>query len=416
MKMCYNYDASSGKGGPHTMHSLQIRTLGEFSLTADGNTICDLSTRSRKTWNLLAYLIQHRASTFSQQRLIDLFWGEDSGCSNPENSLRITLHRLRSQLDKLWPGAGRELILYRDGSYRWNDAYALSLDCEEFERLCQSCAETEEARLERLLSALAIYRGSYLPRQSSELWVVPLAAHLSNLFLQASMEAAQLLSRQDRHREAVTICRRAAACEPYHEGLHLLLIRELAAAGDPKAATDTYNKLHQRLSEEFGIAPGEELRSVYRSIAGAPEDRMLPMEEVLAHIHEHASQKGAMVCDYDHFKLLCYAKSRSLEQTMGTAHVALLHICCDENLISKRTLNRIMNCFGEVIQADLRLSDVISRCSTCQYIILLQDTDYENSCMVCQRLIAAFHHQHPHVSADIHFMVQRLNPTTRIPS
>ena len=398
------------------MNILQIRMLGEFSLTAGNITICDLQTRSKKTWNLLAYLIQHRTSSFSRQRLIDLFWGDNSNSVNPENTLRITLHRLRSQLDHLWPGAGRELILYRDGSYFWNHDFPVSLDCEEFEQLCQSDAETEDIRLEQLLSALSVYHGPYLPRQSSELWAVPMNTHLSNLFLMASMEAAELLSRQNRHQEAAAICRTAAASEPYHEGLHSLLIRELAAAGDPGSATDVYNKLSQRLLEEFGITPGDEIRRVYRSIAGTPEDKMLPTEVILGHIHEQEPQKGAVICDYDHFKLLCHVKSRTLERTKGIAHIGLFHIRCDEKLTGKHSLNQVMKWFGEVILTNLRMGDVISRCSTCQYIILLSDANYENSCMVCQRLIAAFHRQHPHSSAEIHFMVQHLNPATHIPS
>ena len=395
------------------MTTIQVQTLGQFSLTAGEVCIRDTDTRSKKIWSLLAYLIQFRGTPFSQQRLMELFWGEDA--SNPENALRITLHRLRAQLDRLWPGAGRTLILYRDGSYCWNESVPICLDCETFEYYCRSSAEDPQQRLDQLLSALALYRGDYLPRQASELWAVPLSTHFSNLFLTASVEAAQLLSRQERHREAAALCRTAAISEPYHEGLHILLMQELAADGDTGAATAVYDGLSRRLFDEFGILPGEEIRSVYRSIAGMPEDRALPIEEVLGHIQEPPGKEGAMQCDYDHFKVLCYAQSRALERTGGITHVALLHLSASEKPLSRRSRNRIMEWFGQTLQENLRRGDVISRCSTSQYIILLPNANYENSCMVCRRVTAAFRRKHPHVTADIHFLVQPLIPDMQVP-
>lgn len=397
------------------MKILRIHTLGTFSVHAGEKTICDLHTRAKKVWNLLAYLIQYRGTSFSQQRLIALFWNDDSGVSNPENALRITMHRLRSLLDELWPGAGRELILYRDGGYCWNETYPLAIDCEEFEALCRSSSEDEKARLESLLSALDLYRGPYLPRQSSELWVVPFATHFSNLFLTASMEAAEILLKQARPREAAAICRTAVKEEPYHEALHSILIQALAASGDSHSAISVYEDLSRRLFDEFGIYPGEAIRSVYRSIAGAPENRMIPVEEVLEHIQEPPGKVGAMQCDYDHFKVLCYANSRTLARTGSVTHVALLHITDDENTMNRRRLNRIMDQFGETLRQNLRQGDVISRCSISQYIVMLPDANYENSCMVCRRVIAAFRHQHPGIAADIHFIVQPLNPSIRVP-
>ena len=46
---------------------------------------------------------------------------------------------------------------------------------------------------------------------------------------------------------------------------------------------------------------------------------------------------------------------------------------------------------------------------------MLPRANYENSCMVCRRCVAAFSRSHPHVTAKIHFMVQPLTPTVSIP-
>jgi len=212
------------------MEHVQICMLGEFSLRAGSVTISDAGNRSKKVWSLLAYLICNRDRTISQQKLIGLLWGDEPDSDNPENALRITLHRLRAQLEQLWPGAGRELILRKSGGYVWNNGASVELDCDRFEKLCQTAAADEETRLQDLLEALSLYRGEFLPRQGGEMWVVPIATHFHNLNLEGSLEAAQLLSARGRHEEAARICRAATAAEPYHEPLHQKLMQELSAA------------------------------------------------------------------------------------------------------------------------------------------------------------------------------------------
>lgn len=390
--------------------------LGTFTLRAGDAVVSDAGNRSKKVWTLLAYLICNRDRSIPQSKLISLLWGDDSDSDNPENALRITLHRLRALLDGLWPGAGRELIVRRDGGYCWAGSNYMVLDCDRFETLCQQNMPDEEQRLQNLLDALALYQGEFLPRQSSEMWVVPISAHFHNLFLQATLEAAQLLSARDRHAEAVDICRAAVAAEPYHEPLHQLLMQELGLSGDSKGAGAVYEALSKRLFDDFGIRPNEQTREIYRIAAHSPEDRTLPMEEVLQHIQEPEGNAGAMQCDYDYFKVLCYAESRAMERNGNATHIALLSISSNtDRPLSKRSLDRIMEQLGAGLRGNLRRGDTISRCSTSQYIIMLPKANYENSCMVCRRVITAFHRNHPHVAAKINFMVQPLTPGICVP-
>ena len=74
-----------------------------------------------------------------------------------------------------------------------------------------------------------------------------------------------------------------------------------------------------------------------------------------------------------------------------------------------------MEQLGQLLRLNLRRGDTISRCSTSQYIIMLPRANYEDSCMVCKRVIAAFFHTHPHVAARINFMVQPLTPSICVP-
>lgn len=398
------------------MKHVQIQMLGGFSLRAGDASISDTGNRSKKVWGLLAYLICNRDRTIPQQKLINLLWGDDSLSDNPENALRITLHRLRSQLEQLWPGAGRDLIIRKDGGYGWNGSVSMELDCDRFEALCRQPVSEDGQRLQNLLDALAIYQGEFLPRQASEMWIVPISTHFHNLYLQATLEAAALLGACNRHEEAVTICRAAASSEPYHEPLHQILMQALAATGDSKGAAAVYDTLSKRLFDDFGIRPNEQTREVYRNAAHSPGDRTLPMEEVLQHIQEPEGNSGAMQCDYDYFKVLCYAESRAMERSGNATHIALLSVSSGtDKPLTKRSMDRIMEQLGEGLRTNLRRGDTISRCSVSQYIIMLPKANYENSCMVCRRIITAFTRSHPHISAKINFMVQPLTPSICVP-
>ena len=398
------------------MHTLEIRTFGSFSLRYGDAVISDSSSRSRRVWLLLACLLCHRGRTLSPKKLIGLLWGEDPSIINPENSLRITFHRARTLLNALWPNAGHDLILSQDNGYVWNDRFPVCIDFERFEQLSAGNASGEDQLLEDLLQALSLYEGRFLDKLSSEPWIIPMVTHFHNLYISTVLRTASLLADRDRHAEAAALCQRAAGMEAYHEPLYQLLIRELSAAGNQKAAAQVYEDLSRRLFDDFGIRPNEQTRSVYRSAVHSPGELLLPMDTVLEHLQESGAAAGAMCCDYDHFKVLCHLESRSMERSGNATHVALISVTSGTDIpLSRRTTNRIMEQLGEQIRLNLRRGDVFSRCSVCQYIIMLPQANYENSCMVCRRVLGAFSRKHPHVTARMNFMVQPLMPGIQVP-
>jgi len=146
-------------------------------------------------------------------------------------------------------------------------------------------------------------------------------------------------------------------------------------------------------------------------VACCPEERTLPKDEILEELHEPAGSTGALMCDYDHFRYLCYAECRSLERSGKVTHIALLRVTRPEKPLSKASIDRIMNQFGQCLRSGLRRGDAVSRCSVSQHVIMLPNANYENSCQVCRRLISSFHRQHPHVQVQIEFLVQPLSPS-----
>ena len=391
------------------MDELKIQMLGGFSLRLGKRELQDTDTRSKKVWVLLAYLIIHREQTVTQRTLIDLLWGDETDPINPENALRITMHRTRTLLEQLSPELGRGMILRRRGGYQWNGGG--EVDSERFEALCRKTTEDPELRLRNLMEAISLYRGDYLPRQSGEVWVVSTAAYLHNLFVSAAQEAVELLIQQGRSHEAAGVCRRCLALEPCHEGFCRELMQLLAAAGDRRGAAEVYDRLSKRLFDDFGISPSEETRAVYRAAAYSPEDRVLSIDDVMGNLRESDAPSGALQCDFDYFRILCHALSRTMERSGGAAHVVLLDVISTaEREMPRQTIDRVMGQLSQQIRLSLRRGDVFCQCSVSQFTVLLSRANFENCQMICDRILRNFRRAYPYVPIRIAYQIRPLSP------
>ena len=103
-----------------------------------------------------------------------------------------------------------------------------------------------------------------------------------------------------------------------------------------------------------------------------------------------------------------------MERNGNASHVALFSVAGSEDL-NKKNLERVMGQLERQMQVNLRRGDVVSRCSVSQLIVMLPNANYENSCMVCRRLLAAFHQTYPRAGIKVNFMVQPLTPNILVP-
>ena len=391
--------------------TLQVQMLGQFTLRYGDRTISDSDDRSRRVWSLLAYMLYNHGRSFAQEELIHLYWSNSEKSADPGNALKSIFHRIRTALDKLQPGLGRLLIRRKAGRYFWNNAMPLSLDIEDFEAHFHAAeaAGDDDVRLAEYQAALALYAGDPLPRVTDEIWTIPIVAYYHSLYTRAAAGAIELLEKQERTAEAVALCRRAIHIEPYQEDLYEHLMRGLLRTGDMKGAMSVYEEMSEQLFAHFGVMPSETLRTLYRQATRTVNDRTLTMDEVCSQLEEPAPHGGAMVCEYDFFKILYRAEARSIARNGHSANICLLSVSGkDGEMLARRSLDPAMNNLQVLVQNNLRRGDVIARCSISQYIILLPQANYENSRMVADRLVSAFYRRYPHSPARLRYTVQPL--------
>lgn len=391
--------------------TLQVQMLGQFTLRYGDRTISDSDDRSRRVWSLLAYMLYNHGRSFAQEELIHLYWSNSEKSADPGNALKSIFHRIRTALDKLQPGLGRLLIRRKAGRYFWNNVMPLSLDIEDFEAHFHAAeaAGDDDVRLAEYQAALALYAGDPLPRMTDEIWTIPIVAYYHSLYTRAAAGAIELLEKQERTAEAVALCRRAIHIEPYQEDLYEHLMRGLLRTGDMKGAMSVYEEMSEQLFAHFGVMPSETLRTLYRQATRTVNDRTLTMDEVCSQLAEPAPHGGAMVCEYDFFKILYRSEVRSIARNGHSANICLLSVSGkDGEMLARRSLDPAMNNLQVLVQNNLRRGDVIARCSISQYIILLPQANYENSRMVADRLVSAFYRRYPHSPARLRYTVQPL--------
>ncbi len=391
---------------------LYVTMLGSFCVKSEHGSIDEHSNRMRKVWLLLAYLIYTRRSRITQNDLLSVIQGADSSeVEDPAGRLKALLYRSRAMLDGLYEGAGHTLIQRKNGSYCWNSDQTLTLDAEEFDRLCKAAATAQGSeKLELYRQALPLYQGDFLPKLSMEPWVMPINAYFHQLYLRAAGEALTLMQAQGCWAEAASLCAQALKIEPYSEELYCHLMRCRMEQGDRAGALLAYEQMSGLLFDTFGVMPSEESRKLYRQASKLVNDQTVPMDTVSEQLKEE-DVTGAMFCEYDFFRFLYQAQARAIARSGEVVHIALLSLYdCNRQPLPRKSLDRAMDNLQDLLLKSLRKGDVVCRCSVSQMLIMLPQANYENSCAVCQRLCKAFYRQYPHSPAQVHFSVQPLEP------
>lgn len=391
------------------MDTLRIQMLGNFSIEYKDQRICDQDNRSRKVWTLMAYLIYHRQRVVPQEELIELLWSEDQQGNNPNGTLKAMIHRARNMLDALWPSAGMDLIVRQGSGYAWNQSIPCQLDIDLFESLCRS-NETDDRDLEQQISALSCYHGSFLTNLSSETWVIPVAAYYHNCYVRQLMIVLPELISLGRYHEVAALCYDAVTVEPFHEQIHCYFMRALLAMGDRKGAVRIYQKLRESLFSNFCILPSEETRALYYEATKTINDHAIGVDVLQQQLQEDY-QDGALICEYDFFRVLYHSMARSMARSGIATHIAVLTVTGKTgSQLPLKQQETFMCRLEEQIRMSLRRGDAGARCSICQYVIMLPRANYEDSCMVCNRVIRTFFRKYPRADVDIQFTVCPIQP------
>lgn len=389
---------------------IQLNILGEFELRVNGKALAGSIKQSSKQKSILCYLILHRDRAVTQAELTDVFY-EDENQSNPAGALKMQILRIRSMFDGAVDKSVK-LIISRRGSYQWNPELECLVDVEEFERLfaeAESGELGEEEKLTLYRRAVELYRGDLVLDKDNLLWTKAMSSRYHSKYISAVEKYTQLLEVAGEYSEMELRCKRALEDDPTNEALHIMLIRSLLKQKKHAEARVHYKNTVDILYKELAVRPSEELQQLY---AKCTEEEM-PWEQDLGAVMENMRDSGedhdAFFCGFEQFKYIYQLEVRRAMRNGGCLHVAMLTVSgANGKAMSSKTTNVIMEQVRRTVVSNLRQSDVVSRYSSCQYIIMLPFANLEDSHMVMKRIISAYNANNPRSAIRFSYQIREM--------
>ena len=392
-----------------------VNMLGEFAIRVGDKIISDQANHSKKMWNILEYLIAFRKKEISQNDLIELLW-EDEGSSNPNGALKTLMHRVRNLLKTLEVD-DMNFIVQSRRTYAWNNALPCIVDTDEFEKFYKeglAITSDDDLRLAKFRKAISIYKGDFLPKTSHETWVVPLTAYYHTMYLKLVKDTIDLLAKKQEFEDIANICWQAITIDQFDEDLHYQLIYALYRSNNQHAALKQYSTTTDLFFEKFGITPSEKLQALYKEIVKTSKDIETDLNTIKDNLREQQQKSGAFYCEYEFFKDIYRLEARSAERTGNSIYLCLMTITTPSgNQPPLSNLNKAMDKLKACIFNSLRSSDIFSRYSVSQYILMLPTTSYESGERVLKRIAGEFQKSNNNDRIILQYKLQPLEPVSK---
>ncbi|MBE1583930.1 AfsR/SARP family transcriptional regulator [Nonomuraea angiospora] len=237
---------------------VRFALLGPVSVDGPEGPIALGSPKQR---TVLAALLLHANRTVSDDRLVDLIWGERSP-RTAVSRLQVYIHELRALV-------GKERISRVGAGYRIHTG-ADELDLQLFEgHRAAARADAEQGRhtdaVLRLRAAAGLWRGPALAGTSAQL-IRQERPGLEDRRICALEELYDSELAAGRHAEIVGELHTAVAEHPLRERLLGQLMLALHRCERRGEALAVYRESRRRLVDELGIEPGRPLRELHQRL------------------------------------------------------------------------------------------------------------------------------------------------------
>jgi DNA-binding SARP family transcriptional activator/tetratricopeptide (TPR) repeat protein/DNA-binding XRE family transcriptional regulator len=216
---------------------------------------------------LLSLFALKHGETVTRGQIVDALWGD-----KPPKTCESLVHDYVGRLRKLLePGrrrwASARMLRSVAGGYLLEISVD-QLDLARFdERAGAGMSALRNGRPEHafdlLSEALRQWRGPILADCAEQLQRHPAAVAATQRLVTAALAGSDVALKLENHAWVADRLRPVLEQAPLHEGLHARLILALAGNGNQAAALSHYGNVRDRLAEELGVEPGEELKAAH---------------------------------------------------------------------------------------------------------------------------------------------------------
>ncbi|WEH34412.1 BTAD domain-containing putative transcriptional regulator [Streptomyces sp. AM 4-1-1] len=242
---------------------LRLLVLGTLSVQRGESQVVIARPMLRR---IIGLLVLKHPQPVTRQELVDTLWP-----SNPPRSYQSLIHTYISQVrQSLGQGTSRSAA---PGVERVPGGYVLKVDRSQtdlgrFQELVARAkrsrsAGSPELAHDSLTAALRCWRGPLLADMDPALQQHPRAVAVTESRTEAALLHADLALELGRPEQSVRLLWSVADSDPLHEGVHARLMLTLAACGEQAAALKVFAAFRDRLDDQLGISPSDEIRDAH---------------------------------------------------------------------------------------------------------------------------------------------------------
>jgi ATP/maltotriose-dependent transcriptional regulator MalT/DNA-binding SARP family transcriptional activator len=242
---------------------LKIFTLGRFELVSNGKPLTFSGKVQQKPLALLKSLIALGGRDVAEEQFADILWPDADG-DLAHKSFEMTVQRLRKLIksDDIIQLQERRLSL--DLSRCWVDVWELESLIETVDRAWKNRGPGQALRLSD--KALGLYRGHFLPNDSSHPWALSCRERLRSKFIRLIIPAGVHWEQQLQWQKAAEIFQKGIEVDGLAEEFYQHLMVCYQELGRRAEAVSIYNRCRTLLLSSLGIPPSRKTEDLYRSI------------------------------------------------------------------------------------------------------------------------------------------------------
>lgn len=365
--------------------------LGGISLIYDGHEIALKSNETSKVMQLFLMLLYAGAGGIHKSRLMTNLYGLEE-IQDTKNALRILVFRLK-KLIKETELPEDDYILTQKGVCYFGGQLEILIDAKAFGQAAASAREMDEgeARLEALIQACEMYTGEFLPQLSTEEWVMAESLRYKNIYYLCVQEACEALKGQERYEEMLRLYSRASDLYPFEEW-QVMVIDCLIALNRYNEALKLYREVTTLFFDELGLLPSEKMLEQFKIMSGRIKHADGNLPQIQDTLREQEQKRSAYYCSYPSFVDSYRVLARLTERT-GTSIFLMLCSLTDHRgmpLEKEEMLEEEMARLCAAIELSLRRSDIFTRYSPSQALILLVGVGQENCRVIYNRIYQNF--------------------------
>ncbi len=239
--------------------SLDIRAFGRGEIWVGGKKISITEWQTQSVRELFFYFLTEN-KPLTREQIGETLW------QNTEEPARLKL-RFKNEMYRLRRAVGQDTILFEHDYYRFNSTIEHEYDVEAFDAYFVK-AKSLPAPAEQITfyqKAIDLVHGKYL-EDINAIWAWPERERLSQKFLTASLELAELYFKDGQRPKALQICQRALEYDATFEAIYRLIMQIYYRMGDRASIIHTYRTCEETMQKVFDLPPSDETQELYKKL------------------------------------------------------------------------------------------------------------------------------------------------------